>query len=249
MNAPLIALSNVSFRYGHTPVLDQINLEIHKGEYVGVIGPNGGGKTTLLKLILGLLHPQEGTVELFGKPTHQFKEWPRIGYVSQHVTNLDTRLPITVAEVVALGRVGRIGLLHFAGKKDRQAVEDALHKVDMWPLRHRLLSELSGGQQQRVFIAKALASEPEVLLLDEPTVGIDVPSQEAFYRLLAKLNTQEKLTLVMVSHDIDVVVNEVTRVACINETLIYHGAPKEFMEKEYMANLYGKGRKFILHNH
>ena len=249
MTAPLIELADISFRYGATPVLEHINLAVHKGEYVGLIGPNGGGKTTLLKIMLGLLKPHHGQVHLFGQPVHRFKEWPRVGYVAQHATNLETRLPVTVEEVVALGRVSRRGLFKARNAADRQAVAEAMEKVAITPLRTRLLSELSGGQQQRVFIAKALASEPELLILDEPTVGIDVQSQDEFYKLLATLNKKEKLTLIMVSHDVDVVVNEVTKVACINQTLVYHGAPKEFVEGDYMANLYGRARRFILHGH
>lgn len=249
MSAPLIELTDVSFAYGAVPALRTINLDIYPGDYVGVIGPNGGGKTTLLKVMLGLLTPQHGAVKLLGESIQKFRDWSKIGYVAQHSTAQESKAPMTVEEVVALGRVSGLGLFRFMRANDKKAVAAALRKVDMWPLRHRLISELSGGQQQRVYIAKALAAEPEVLILDEPTVGIDIKSQDEFYQLLARLNKNEQLTLVLVSHDVDVVVNEVTKVACINQTLIYHGAPQQFIEGEYMAHLYGKGRKFILHGH
>jgi zinc transport system ATP-binding protein len=248
-SAPLIALRDVSFAYGADPVLSHINLEVHRGEYLGVIGPNGGGKTTLLRLMLGLLEPASGSIELFGRTIGSFKDWPAVGYVSQRVIGSSGRLPISVEEVVMLGRTARAGLFHRLGAKDRAAVTAAMEKVDILPLRHRLITELSGGQQQRVFIAKALAADPKILILDEPTVGIDIKSQDAFYQLLSELNRSGHLTLVMVSHDIDVIVGEVTRIACINETLVYHGAPAEFVKEDYMTKLYGKQRKFILHGH
>jgi zinc transport system ATP-binding protein len=247
--SPLLQLENVSFAYGGEPVLDRITLDVQSGEYVGIIGPNGGGKTTLLKVMLGLIQPGSGEVQLFGQPLHQFKDWWRIGYVPQKATSFDPRFPITVEEVVSLGRVARRGLGRRFSPADHAAVQKALAQVGMTELRTRRLDELSGGQQQRVFIAKALASGPELLILDEPAVGIDNKSQDQFYQLLSELNKKAGLTLVMVSHDIDVVVNEVTKVACINETLIYHGDPKAFLGEEHMAQLYGKARKFILHGH
>jgi zinc transport system ATP-binding protein len=247
--APLIQLDNVNFAYRGEPALDRISLEIQRGDYVGIIGPNGGGKTTLLRVMLGLARPGSGEVRLFGQPVQSFKEWWRVGYVPQKATNFDTRFPITVEEVVALGRVSKVGLWKGFGRADRAAITRALEQVEMAAYRTRLLTELSGGQQQRVFIAKALASEPELLILDEPAVGIDIKSQDLFYQLLSRLNKDAGLTLAMVSHDIDVVVNEVTKIACINETLIYHGAPKDFLKDDYMSQLYGKARKFIIHGH
>jgi zinc transport system ATP-binding protein len=248
-NTPLIALDDVSFSYNGEPVLDRISLEVNAGDYLGVIGPNGGGKTTMLRMMLGLIRAVGGNVRLFGVPVGKFRQWSRIGYVPQKATSFDSRFPITVEEVVALGRVSKVGMWRGFSAKDKAAVSKALAAVGMGDYRKRLITDLSGGQQQRVFIAKALASEPEVLILDEPAVGIDVKSQDAFYQLLSRLNKDEGLTLVMVSHDIDVVVNEVTKIACINETLIYHGAPQDFLKDDYVAKLYGKERKFILHGH
>jgi zinc transport system ATP-binding protein len=246
---PLIQFQDVSFDYHGEPALTRINLEVHAGDYVGVIGPNGGGKTTLLRTMLGLLTPAAGQVLLFGQPVTDFRAWSKIGYVPQKATSFDARFPVTVEEVVAMGRVAKLGPGRWMGRTDRQAVASALERVDMAGLRHRLIAELSGGQQQRIFIARALASEPELLVLDEPAVGIDIRSQDSFYQLLSRLNREHGLTLVMVSHDIDVVVNEVTHIACINETLVYHGAPKDFIKADYMTELYGKARKFIIHGH
>jgi zinc transport system ATP-binding protein len=246
---PLIQLDNVSFAYNGEPVLDRITLEVNQGDYVGVIGPNGGGKTTLIRVMLGLVQPGSGDVRLFGQPINKFRDWSRVGYVPQKPSNFDARLPVTVEEVVGLGRVSKVGPWRRFGPDDRAAVTHALERVEMADHRRSLLNELSGGQQQRVYIAKALASDPELLILDEPAVGIDIKSQDRFYQLLSRLNKETGLTLVMVSHDIDVVVNEVTKIACINETLVYHGNPQDFLKDDYMAKLYGKERKFILHGH
>jgi zinc transport system ATP-binding protein len=237
MAEPIIELENVSFSYGGEPVLKNINLQIEQGEYIGVIGPNGGGKTSFVKLLLGLLNTQTGTVRLWGANASHFSERRRIGYVPQRVGSSDFRLPITVEEVV-----------HF-GAKSKDDAAAAMRRIGIIDLAQRPLAELSGGQQQKVFIAKALASSPEVLILDEPTAGVDVKSQDDFYQLIARLNSEDGLTIIMVSHDIDVVVNEVSKLVCINEELVYHGLPKEFMEKDYLSKLYGKTRKFILHGH
>jgi zinc transport system ATP-binding protein len=236
MSAPLIELKDVSFSYGGEPVLEHINLAINAGEYVGVIGPNGGGKTTLIRLILGLEKPDKGDIRLWDKPISGFTQRRMIGYVPQRVGGGDFRLPITVEEVVRFGA------------QSKQDAAEALERIGISQLAHRTLAQLSGGQQQKAFIAKALAGKPEVLILDEPTAGVDVKSQDAFYQLIAQLN-KEGLTIVMVSHDIDVVMNEVSKLVCINEDLVYHGKPKDFIEKEYLTKLYGKTRKFILHGH
>lgn len=239
MSEPVIELRGVSFAYQHEPTLANLSLVVEAGEYVGVIGPNGGGKTTLMKLMLGLLTPDEGEIRLFGRPRDQFRDWHAIGYVPQRAGNSDFRLPITVEEVVRFG----------APRGNKTAARASLAQVDMQQYAAARLSELSGGQQQKIFIAKALAAQPKVLILDEPTAGVDVRAQDDFYQLLAALNKQQGLTIILVSHDIDVVVNEVSKLACINEVLVYHGRPKEFIEKDYISKLYGKTRKFILHGH
>lgn len=246
---PIISLENVSFSFGADPVLDRISLDVSEGDYLGVIGPNGGGKTTLLRLMLGLIQPAGGSVKLFGKPVQSFRDWSKIGYIPQKATHIESRFPYTVEEVVLLGRVSKVGMLRRFKAADKKSVGDALQQVDMLPFRKNLVTELSGGQQQKVFIAKGLVSSPAVLILDEPTVGVDVKSQDEFYHLLSRLNKEHRMTVVVVSHDIDVIANEVNSLACVNQTLIYHGEPKEFIKGDYLERLYGQGRKFILHGH
>jgi zinc transport system ATP-binding protein len=248
MKKTLICAEHISFRYGQEFVLDDINFEIKEGEFVGIIGPNGSGKTTLLKIMLGLLKPQQGFVEMSGKGV-QVGQHTQIGYIPQKVTQLETRFPITVEEVVMLGRVNGKNLFHRTNAQDKKMVDEALRLVDLFEFRKKLVTDLSGGQQQRAFIAKALAGKPQLLILDEPTMGIDIESQEKFYALLEKLNKKHHLTIIIVSHDVDVVVNEVSSVLCLNKTLVYHGNPKTFMKEEYLEKLYGKNRKFIIHGH
>lgn len=231
----VVSVDNVSFRYDREPVVEQISFTIPRGDFLGIIGPNGSGKTTLLKIILGILEPTEGKVELFGQATRRFRERSKLGYVPQTAGAVVRQFPLTVEEAVAM--VG--------GKKD---VGEVLRLVGMGEHRRRLLSELSGGQQQRVFIARALATDPELLILDEPTVGVDQEAQTQFYALLRKLNVEEKLTLVLVSHDIDVVAHEVKHLVCLNCRVVFHGEPHA-MGKGVNEKLYGKNFRFVEHEH
>ncbi len=241
----IIELNNVCFSYTNEEVIKNVSLQIHKGDYVGIIGPNGGGKSTLLKLMLNLLKPNDGTIKIFDTDIRDFKEWYRIGYVPQR-TYIEVNFPVTVEEIVAMGRYGKQGLFHFPTKEDKSKTDQVLKQVDMFEYRKRQISDLSGGQQQRVFIARALSSEPEVIFLDEPTVGVDVKTQKQFYTLLRKLNKELALTLVLVSHELDVVAHEATELGYINRTMEYYGNPDEFLKGEYFHQLIGKGG---LHHH
>ncbi len=227
----IIELRDISFSYGQGEVLSDINLEIHKGDYYGMIGPNGAGKTTLLKLILGLLKPTKGTVKLFDTDMEHFKDWWKIGYVPQKASNFDANFPATVSEVVLMGRYARRGMFHKTTEEDYKIVEDSLQKVDMLEYRDRLIGDLSGGQQQRVFIARALAGRPEVIFLDEPTASIDRHIQEEFYALLKKLNQDFGLTLVIITHDIEMISKEAMHIACVDRTLTCHSTPEDFLKE------------------
>ena len=237
----LIDLNHISFAYHTIPVLQDINFKVMRGQFVGIIGPNGSGKTTLLNIILGLIKPTEGSVKLFGKESLSRQDRVRIGYVPQKAQGAVTGFPVSVEEVVSLGMV------HQNASSDR--INEALTAVGMIGKKKSPLNELSGGQQQRVFIARALVSRPELLILDEPTVGVDAESQSMFYRMLKTLNKESHLTLVLVSHDIDVVAHEVDEVACINCSLICHGKPKDVLKGDFMERLYGKDLRFIVHGH
>ncbi|MFA5997402.1 MAG: metal ABC transporter ATP-binding protein [Candidatus Paceibacterota bacterium] len=246
---PFIELNNVSFSYDHNPVLENLSFTIRKGEYLGIIGPNGGGKTTLIKVILGLLHPTEGSIMLFGKDFHDFNDKHRIGYVPQRVTQNDREFPATVFEVVRTGRIARLGFFQRFTKKDNEAVEHAMEIAGIAKYRDTLIGNLSGGERQRVFIARALASEPDVLILDEPTVGVDIGAQKIFYDFLADLNKKHNLTILFISHDVDAVSQETNTVLCLNKTMVCHGLPHDLLNEHILESLYGKHSQMVSHNH
>lgn len=212
---------HLNFSYGNDQIIKDLSFEVRKGEYVGLIGQNGSGKSTLLKLLLGLIRPEKGShggvVELLGKPIHAFKKWDKIGYVPQRSGIFDITFPATVEEIVAMGTNGKQKLFHRLNAEDRKSITEALEVVDLLPLRNRLISELSGGQQQRVLIARALAGRPEILFLDEPVVGVDSVVQRKFYDLLKRLNKDMKITLILVSHDLDIVAHEADYLMLMSE--------------------------------
>ncbi|MFP3872704.1 MAG: metal ABC transporter ATP-binding protein [Candidatus Aenigmatarchaeota archaeon] len=215
-----VELKDVSISLGGTEVLEDVDLRLKKGDFLGIIGPNGGGKTTLLKIISGLLQPDEGKVRIFGRAPSKKKG--AVGYVPQH-TDFDAQFPIDVWNVVLMGRVGELGWKPFFSKKDKVMAEEALKSVDMYEYKDRQFSKLSGGQQQRVLIARALVTEPNILLLDEPTASIDEKIKSNIYDLLNDLNEEKDLTIILVSHDIGVVSSHIEKIACLNKYLIYHG--------------------------
>ncbi len=245
----IVEVKDLSFSYDSERVLTNINLNIPRGDFLGIIGPNGAGKTTLLKIMLGLLHPQKGSIKLFGQDVSDFKDWAKIGYVPQKVTNFDANFPATVQEVVLMGRYARRGLFKKVTAEDRAIAKSSLEQVEMWAYRDKLIGDLSGGQQQRVFIARALATKPEIIFLDEPTTGVDQKTQDEFYRILKKLNQDFGLTLVLISHDVEVVMSEAKHIACIDRKLICHLPPSELAKDAELSRLFEGEAKIITHGH
>jgi zinc transport system ATP-binding protein len=231
----VVEVQHVSFAYGSTEVLTDICLNIHRGDYLGIVGPNGSGKTTLLKIMLRILEPTAGSVKFFGVDVRAFTNWPAIGYVPQKATHFDVNFPVTVNAVALMGRFGRRGLLHRVTDEDRSKARQALERVEMWPFRDRLIGDLSGGQQQRVFIARALATEPEIVFLDEPTVGVERGIKDEFYALLRTLNRDLHLTVVLVTHDLEGMAHEAMHVACVNRTLSYHESAPVVLQDTHAA--------------
>jgi zinc transport system ATP-binding protein len=222
-----IEARSLSFSYGPgPPVLSDVDLGIERGQFVAIAGPNGGGKTTLLRLILGIERPSIGEALLFGEPAHEFSRREAIGYLAQRA-QLGVAAPATVLEVVAAGRLPRIGLVGRAGADDREAVAQAIDRVGLTDVAQRPLARLSGGQQQRAFIAKALAAEPELLVLDEPTTGVDVEAQESFAALLDRLHTQLGVTILYVSHEFGAVERFVERIVLVRGGILFDGSPAE----------------------
>ena len=213
----IIELRNVWFSYAEYPVLKDVDLNVQQGEFLAMIGPNGGGKTTLLKLILGILKPDRGSVRVFGEEPR--KAAGRIGYVPQE-TSFNRDFPITVFDVALMGKLGGDRKKRGDSKRERESVQESLRRVDMWKYRNRRIGELSGGQRQRVFIARALVSEPEILFLDEPTASVDVEGQSTLYHFFNELN--KTVTIVVVSHDVNVLSSYVKSVACVNQKVFFH---------------------------
>lgn len=234
-----IEIKDLYVSLGGLSVLQDINLEVAPGDFLGVIGPNGGGKSTLLKTIVGLIKPDHGQVLIRGKGINKGRR--HMGYVPQYAV-FDRDFPISVREVVKMGRLGKRRGLRYSSL-DQAVVDKVLHKVEMFDLQERQIGELSGGERQRVLVARALASEPEILLLDEPTASIDEKFESDFYELLKELN--QEITIILVSHDISAISRYVKNIACLNRTL-YHQEGKE-ISSDVINKMYGCPVDLIAH--
>lgn len=231
----VICLEELWVQFDGLTVLEEINLSVQEQDFIGVIGPNGGGKTTLLEVMLGLVQPARGRVRILGRSPKEGRQF--IGYVPQY-TEFDYAFPISVWDVTMMGRLGRRGLLHRYTEDDKRVVAEVLRRVGMLGFKDRQIGQLSGGERQRVYVARALASEPEILLLDEPTASVDSSVVGSIYELLQELN--RRVTIVLVSHDIGVVSSYVKTIACLNRRLIYHASKEltpEMLEAAYRCQV------------
>ena len=231
---PLIEFKNATLGYGKKIVLRDLSFVISPGDYFGLVGPNGAGKTTILRAILGALKPLTGSVTITGPAGRAI----RFGYVPQRDT-IDYIMPYSVAEVVMMGRYRQIGMLHSPGARDRELVAQSLSHIAIENLREMTFKDLSGGQKQRVLIARALASEPDVLILDEPTNGMDLPSRLSILELINALHREGKLTVIMVSHLLDDVANHVKRIAIVEQNFFQVGDVADVLTGENLTTLYG----------
>ncbi|MCG7336392.1 metal ABC transporter ATP-binding protein [Sporosarcina sp. ACRSM] len=249
MTNNIIQLDDVSFSYEQSLALDHISLQIGEGEFWALIGPNGSGKSTLLNIILGILKPSSGTVKLFGDDMRSFKQRERIGYVSQKSNSFNSGFPATVLEVVRSGLTRKVGLFRSFTKKDEQRAMEVLRIVGMERFAKQNIGELSGGQQQRVFIARALAGKPDLLIMDEPTVGIDQQNVASFYTMLNRLNREHGIAIVLVTHEIDLVTELATHVACLNRTIHFHGVQSDYkkMDDDDISRWYGHPVRRVHH--
>lgn len=248
MNAtqPVIEVKDLTVYRNNMVVLESVSLNVGKGEFTAVVGPNGSGKTTLIRSIVGLVKPDGGEIRIFGVPVDQLGDKrTKIGYVPQ-IFNIDLSFPVTVFETVLMGTYGRIGVGRRPRAEDRAAAMAALEKVHIADLKDRSLARLSGGQRQRVFIARALANSPELLLLDEPTTGVDIAITGSLYALLKQLKA-EGVTILLVSHDIGVVADYIDRIACLNVSLVAHCRPNEAKCTQALAQMYGRHMAFFHH--
>ena len=238
----VLDLAGVTFGYTATSVVEDVSLAIGPGEYVALVGPNGSGKSTLMKLMVGLLEPDAGTARLFGERAGRFDDGERVGYVAQEASAAK-EMPITVREVVKMGRFPHVGFGRLSSE-DWAIVDDALATVGMSAFAGRRVTQLSGGQRQRAFIARALASEADLLVLDEPTVGVDAESVDAFYDLLGALNAED-ITVLLIEHDLGAVVEHADRVVCLNREVYFDGPTEEFVESDALARAFGTEARFL----
>jgi zinc transport system ATP-binding protein len=236
-----VEVKNVQFSYGSEIIIEHIDFKIEHGDYVAIIGPNGGGKSTLIKILTGLLAPSQGSVRLYGESIKTFRESGKIGYVPQKISQEYIYFPVTVKEL----------LQSYSGKDSAENIplSKILEMTNLSDMQDVQLRHLSGGQRQRAYIARALAHNPKLLILDEPTVGVDIRSQEQFYSFLNRINSDLGITIIFVSHDVEIITSQAKHIICLNKRLVCHTHAKGFMEKSYMEELYGSKVKHITHNH
>jgi len=242
----VVDVAGVTFTYGDRVILDDVSFAIELGSFTGLIGPNGAGKTTLIKLLLGQIECRSGRITLFGHPpgrSHSF-----IGYVPQS-SRFRLDFPITTREVVMMGRYSLLPPGRRPTSQDRMAVEGAMLRSGVGDLADKQFGSLSGGQRQKGLIARALAGSPRLLLLDEPTTGVDVVAQDSFYHLLEKLRAELNITILLVSHDIGVISSHVDNLICVNQKIFCHAPPDKALGEGLLGAAYGAEMEQIMHHH
>lgn len=246
----LIEVSDVSCRHGEVEALSGLTFRVTAGDYLGIVGPNGSGKSTLVRAILGLSPLCSGRISLFGEPLNRFGGWERVGYLPQNLGPLNPAFPATVAEVVQLGLLSGKRPLRRIGRQDRQRVEATLELLGIAPLQRRMIGELSGGQQQRVMLARALVNRPELLVMDEPTAALDPEIRDRFYDLVSRLNREEGVTVLLVTHDTGVIGSYASRMLYLDKRMLFYGTFEDFCHSPEMERFFGEhSQHLICHRH
>ncbi|MCW4005485.1 MAG: metal ABC transporter ATP-binding protein [Candidatus Bathyarchaeota archaeon] len=247
--SPVLEVKDLQINRDGTKVIENANFTINKGDYAGIVGPNGGGKTTLILSILNFLPHIKGTIKLFGVDTAKFSRWEKIAYISQKATSFDSQFPLTVRELVSLGclRKGNVGRRF--NREDWRAVDESIEFMGLTDVADRRIGQLSGGQKQRVFVAKALARNPELIFLDEPIVGVDSTAQERFYKKLSDLNTEKQTTILIVTHDLTSVFCRMSKVLCVNRCVEVAQITEELDANRLLKRAYGEHFHFVFHQH
>lgn len=246
----VISADDVVFRYNSAEVLSNVSFRLGAGDYLGIVGPNGSGKTTLIKLLLGFIRASSGRVALFGQDPDVFDKWCKIGYLPQKAGSMNPHFPATVREIVALGLIAGKRFPRWTSTGDSRRIDRALELMEISRIRYKLIGELSGGQQQRVLIARALVSEPEVLILDEPTTALDPEAREKFFSVLEKMNTEKNVSVVIVTHDIGTIGKYASKLLYLDKKVIFFGGFDDFCKSADMGNYFGEFTQHIIcHRH
>jgi len=248
-NECVLEVENLNIARSGSLIVKDASFKIMRRDYVGIVGPNGGGKTTLFLAILGIIPAQSGSIRIFGQDASSFSSWERVAYVSQDAINFDSNFPITVRELVSLGRVKRGNLGRPLKRDDWHAVDDALDFMGLLDIGEKRVGQLSGGQKQRAFVAKALVRNPEIIFLDEPIAGIDAATQERFYQKMSDLNTARGITILMVSHDLAAVFCRMSKVICVNRSVNVSEIRPDTDPNSILREAYGEHFHFVYHRH
>ena len=247
--SPVLEVSNLHVARSNSPVIEDANFTIQQGDYVGIVGPNGGGKTTLLLALLNLLPRTKGTIRLFGQDIESFSRWEKVAYVPQDAINFDPHFPLAVRELVALGRVNRRNIGRALKRGDWDAVDESIDFMGLSNIADKRIGQLSGGQKQRVFVAKALVRKPEIIFLDEPVVGVDARTQEKFFKKLSDLNVAKGITILLVTHDLTAVFCRMSKVMCMNRWINMAEITEDLEPGEFLRKAYGEHFHFVFHKH
>ncbi len=246
---PVLEVRDLDVSRGNFKVIEKASFSINRGDYVGIVGPNGGGKTTLLLSMLGQIHRDGGQVKLLGQEIDQFKDWGKVAHVPQDAVNFDNNFPLTVRELVSQGRVGRANLGRRLSEADWNKVDESLELLGITELADRRIGNLSGGEKQRAFVARALVRDPEIIFLDEPLSGVDAETQEKFYMVLSNLNQKRRITLMVVSHDLTAVFCRMSRVICVNRYVYDSELDVNKDPNVLLRKAYGEHFHFVFHKH
>ncbi|MBD3170925.1 ATP-binding cassette domain-containing protein [Candidatus Bathyarchaeota archaeon] len=249
MPDPVIEVDSVNITRKDKTIIEEADFTIEQGTYMGVVGPNGGGKTTLMQGILGIMPLEKGSIKILGTPIQQFEQWNKLAFVSQYSINFNEKFPLTVRELVGLGRINKTNLGRPLKNDDWNQVDEAIEFMGITQIANRRIGQLSGGQKQRVFVAKAIVRKPQVLILDEPASGIDPEAQEKFYMILSNLNQEERTTILIVSHDLAAVFCRMSHVMCINKKVYTSPITPDNDPNEILRKAYGEHFRFVMHEH
>jgi len=246
----VLSISNLSFSYGELEALRDITFSVEQGDYIALAGPNGAGKTTLIRIMLGLTEGYRGKVELYGQKLSDFKNWKRIGYLPQRVNLFNPLFPATVREVVGLGLLSTKPFPRKFTRNDEESIRRSLELMGIGDLEGKLISELSGGQQQRVFLARALVSDPDLLILDEPGTALDPLVRDSFFKLMKKLNEERGLAIILITHDTGQIGEHARKLLYLDKRIIFFGSFADFCSSAEMNQYFGPFiQHFICHQH